>query len=248
MEKLSFWKRFLAAAHRYEILPYTAVYFAVAVPALSMFFGGFTVPFALTICGLPIFLRKMKRGLEERRRLHTETEFYTMLRQISVSMSSGATLENALGETILADRAQYRRIGAELERVYRMLKNHYSPDRAFLLFAERCGSREIRIFGEVLAAGIPAGINLTRLIRYLSSVYRLKADTEQEIRKALNAPKYNNRIILAAPFVCIAVFRQIAPSYLAPLYAGAGRAVMAAVLIMLAAAWGIGCRLSRISY
>ena len=123
-----------------------------------------------------------------------------------------------------------------------------TPEDAFRVFAQRCRNREILTFSEVLAAGIPAGINLAQLIRYLSSAYRLKADVEQEIKKTLNAPKYNNRIIMAMPVCCIFLFRKIAPSYLEPLYYGSGRIVMVVVFLLLIVAWWTGTYLSNIRY
>jgi len=77
---------------------------------------------------------------------------------------------------------------------------------------------------------------------------RIKADVEQEIKKTLNAPKYNNRIIMAMPVCCIFLFRKIAPSYLEPLYYGSGRIVMVVVFLLLIVAWWTGTYLSNIRY
>ena len=92
------------------------------------------------------------------------------------------------------------------------------------------------------------GINMTELIRYLSSEYRLRADTESEITRILNAPKYNNRAVLIMPFVCIALFKQVAPDYMAVLYTSVGRIVMVIVASMLALAWWLGEKIGKISY
>ncbi|MFR1517423.1 MAG: type II secretion system F family protein [Clostridia bacterium] len=248
MGRKSFWKEFSDVVQKQALLAYLVIYCIAAVLLTRAFFERWDVSLLLLVCGLPVFIRKSRRYLAACRQTRAETEFYRMLRQVSMSLSAGATLENAVRETAFADRKDYKVIGGELERVYRMLKNHYPPEYAFRIFAQRCGNREILAFSEVLSAGIPAGINLAQLIRYLSSTFRLKADVEQEIRKLLNAPKYNNRIIMIMPVVCIFLFRKVAPSYLEPLYHGTGRIIMVIVFILLFAAWWIGDRLSDIRY
>ena len=242
-----FWKKY-SDLLRIESLPYLLAYIAASFILTKAFFSRWELSCIASISAFPVFLRKLQRYLSERRQHRTETEFYLMLRQVSMSLSSGVTLENAVRETILADRKQYKVIGSELERVCRMLKNNYPAEQAFRVFARRCGNREILAFSEVLSAGIPAGITLAQLIRYLSSAFRLKADTEQEIKRLLNAPRYNNRIITLMPPFCVLLFRQLAPSYLEPLYHGTGRIVMAAVFLLLMLAWWLGDRLSDVRY
>ena len=241
------WKEFFKLFGK-ELLLYITIYIIAAMMLTRAFFERWVISCIITVCGTPIFLLEIKKYLSARRQARIETEFFIMLRQVSMSLSSGSTLENAVRETIVTDRKNYKTIGEELECVYRMLRNNYPPEDAFRVFAQRCRNREILTFSEVLAAGIPAGINLAQLIRYLSSAYRLKADVEQEIKKTLNAPKYNNRIIMAMPVCCIFLFRKIAPSYLEPLYYGSGRIVMVVGFLLLIVAWWTGTYLSNIRY
>lgn len=151
-----FWKKY-SDLLRIESLPYLLAYIAASFILTKAFFSRWELSCIAAIGVFPVFLRKLRRYLSERRQHRTETEFYLMLRQVSMSLSSGATLENAVRETILADRKQYKVIGSELERVCRMLKNNYPAEQAFRVFARRCGNREILAFSEVLSAGIPAG-------------------------------------------------------------------------------------------
>ncbi len=233
---------------RYLSVLYTLLYTAAAYFVFFSFFENSKISVILTLCGLPVFIFRMRKYMRAVHRERVEAEFYIMLRQISMSLSSGSTIENAVRETVAADRKSYKVIGKELEKVYGMLRNNIPAERAFAEFAKQCGNSEITAFGEVLRAGIPAGINLAGLIRYVSSSLRMKSDVEQDIKRMLNAPKYNNRIIMAMPVFCIVLFRSISPSYLEPLYVGAGRIVMIAVLALIISAWLIGERLSDIRY
>ena len=85
-------------------------------------------------------------------------------------------------------------------------------------------------------------------MRWLSSADRMRSDAESEIARILNAPKYNNRIMMLMPVVCVVLFKQIAPSYMEPLYSGAGRIVMTGVLLVVLFAWWIGDKLGDIEY
>ena len=244
--KLLFKKYF--SRFKKELLLYSAIYFVAAILFTKTFFDNIYVAFAIAVLGIPIFLKRMQRYLSVRQQVRIEKEFSAALRQISISMASGATLENAIREMIATGQKSCQTIKNELETVYRMLRNHYTPDQAFRSFAARCRNQEIQAFAEVLAAGIPAGINLTQLIKYMSAAFQLKADVELDIRKTLNAPKYNNRIIMAMPFLCVIVFRKIAPAYMAPLLEGAGRIVLSVVFLLIVLAWWMGDRLSDIRY
>ena len=248
MKIRSYLKEYFDKKSKYLFALCVLVYIAAAYFVCMSFFENRKAACILTVCGMPFFIKKLMSYIYTKRQRAIEDEFYFMLRQISMSLSSGNTLSNAVKETVITDRKSYRMIGSELERVYGMLRNNCSAEDAFRAFAKRCGNREITAFSEVLCAGVPAGVNLNELIRYVSSSLRTKADVEQEIRRMLNAPKYNNRIIMAMPVFCIVMFRGIAPSYLAPLYAGTGRFVMAAVLVLIVFAWFIGERISNIRY
>lgn len=246
--KLPF-KKYFNHFKNYEILFYSAAYIVAAIVFTKSFFDNVYATLVITALGFPIFLHRMLRYLSNRQKAKIEKEFYAALRQISISMASGATLENAVKEMVATtQKKSYQTIKYELETVYRMLRNHYAPDQAFRSFAARCKNQEIQAFAEVLAAGIPAGINLAQLIKYMSAAFQLKADVELDIRKTLNAPKYNNRIIMAMPFLCVVVFRKIAPAYMAPLMKGSGRIVLAVVFLLIVLAWWFGERLSDIQY
>lgn len=224
------------------------IYIIVAYIGLWMMFESIAISVVLTICFMPIFVKKIKIYLESKRQQRMESEFYKMLGRISMSMSSGMILENALKETVVVDKKDYKLLGDDFEKMYRMLQNNYSIDVAFRTLAQRSNNREIKTFCEVLSAGMPTGIDISGLIRYLSAAYRMREDTEGEIIRILNAPKYNNRIIIIMPFICITLFKQLAPSYMDSLYTDLGRVIMIVVLAMLLAAGWLGEKLGKIEY
>lgn len=227
---------------------YVLVYVFAAFFVFQAIFARWEISILLMLCGLPVFIKKIKIYIHKKRQEKIEKDFYKLLSHISVTMSSGSSLENALKEAVLIGKKEYKVLWKELESSYRMLQNNYSPEYVFLSLAKKTDNHEIKTFSEILSVGIPAGINLARLIRWLSSAYRMRFDAESEIARILNAPKYNNRIMMIMPVVCIVLFKQIAPSYMQPLYSGAGRIVMAVVLLLVLFAWLIGDKLGDIEY
>ncbi len=227
---------------------YVLVYVFAAICVFQAMFARWDISFLLMLCTLPVFLKKIKIYIRKKRQEKIEKEFYKLLSHISVTMSSGSSLKSAIKEAALLGKKEYKVLWKELESSYRMLQNNYSPEYVFLSLAKKTDNHEIKTFSEILSVGIPAGINLTGLIRWLSSAYRMRFDTESEIARILNAPKYNNRIMMIMPVVCIVLFKQIAPSYMQPLYSGAGRIVMIAVFVLVLFAWLIGDKLGDIEY
>lgn len=234
-----YWSIFFSAFFMYVLTAYAVLW---------LMFENMYVCIVVAACGSPLFIVLFKRYMEKKKQQYIENEFYKLLNRISMSMASGMILENALKETITVDKKDYKVLGNCLEKMYRMIQNNYSVENAFKILSQNSNNREIKIFYEVLTVGSPMGINMTELIRYLSSEYRLRADTESEITRILNAPKYNNRAVLIMPFVCIALFKQVAPDYMAVLYTSVGRIVMVIVASMLALAWWLGEKIGKISY
>ena len=227
---------------------YVLVYVFAAFFVFQAMFARWDVSILLMICGLPVFVKKIKKYIYKKRQTAIENEFYKLLSHISMAMSSGNSLENAIKEAATIGKKEYKVLHRELEEAYRMFMNNYSPELVFSAIARKTESHEIKTFSEILSVGIPAGINLAALMRWLSSAYRMRSDAESEIARILNAPKYNNRIMMLMPVVCVVLFKQIAPSYMEPLYSGAGRIVMTGVLLVVLFAWWIGDKLGDIEY
>lgn len=237
--KISLWSIFISSV---------LVYGIVAFILLWIMFENVYACVIITLIASPIFFYMLWKYIKIKKQQQIESEFYLLLSRISMSMASGAILENALKETISMDIKNYKVLGNDLEKMYRMLQNNYPVESTFKVLSQSTNNIEIKIFYDVLNVGRPLGINMSELIRYLSSAYRMRADTESEITRILNAPKYNNRAVMIMPFVCVALFRQMAPDYMECLYTMPGRIIMIIVFVMLILAWLIGERLGKISY
>ena len=231
-----------------QLLLYCTVYAVLAIVSFEAMWASWDVSIVLMLCAMPVFVKKVNGWVERKHQVAIEAEFYKLLGQLSMAVSSGMSIENAMRESIMTGKKEYKVLSSDLEIVYRLLQNNYSVEYAFGVLAKKTHNEEIKTFTEILSVGIPAGINLAGLMRWISSVNRVRTDTEGEISRILNAPKYNNRIVMAMPVVCIVLFKNIAPSYIAPLYSGTGRIIMGFVLFIMVIAWVVGEKISVIDY
>jgi Flp pilus assembly protein TadB len=67
-------------------------YIALAVFVFMVVFEKWTISISLALCGLPLFVKKTKLWLKKKRQEATEAEFYVLLTQLSMAMSSGMSL------------------------------------------------------------------------------------------------------------------------------------------------------------
>ena len=129
-----------------------------------------------------------------------------------------------------------------------MLRLNWPVERVFEELAARCDHPDVRLFSTVLNAGIPAGVNLVELVRQIASTLRMKQDTEAEITRILNLPKYNNQIIMAMPVVSVVAIRYMAPSYASGFNSGVGFVFLLAACGLLGLALVLGELLGHIRY
>lgn len=230
------------------LLIYTFIYVIAAFLSFNIFFEIWYVSVIFTFCGLPFFMKKMKKSIRKKRQTQIENDFYKLLGQISMSLSSGMSIGNAFKEAVEVGKKEYKYLYKNLEGAYRLIQNNYSIEYAFKIIAMKTENNEIKTFSEIISIGIPAGIDMAGLMRWLSATYRMRFDTESEIVRILNAPKYNHQIVLIMPIVCIFLFKQIAPSYMETLYSGSGKVIMICVVVAIAFAWWIGEKISNIDY
>lgn len=229
-------------------LLYFLCYIVIMSFVVQTMFELWYVTVTIVIAGLPIFLKKMSKYMKQRRIYRQEVEFSLFLRKLSASLAAGMTVRNAVTEIAIHNKSEYRFLYKEIERIRRLLDYNHSVQDAFAELAVRCPCDDIRMFADCLSYGIPAGVDIVNLIRYVSSSFDIKNDTRREIQQTLNLPKYNNRVMLCAPIGCLILIKNIAPEYIAPLYEGYGRIVMVVVGLILLFAGVMGSLIADVKY
>ncbi len=176
---------------------------------------------AAAVSILPIY-SKVRKECSMSYEKKIRKEFVTCLVTLSGTLSSGGRIEQGINEIAVSESSEIRHIRPEFARMSKLIQLNLPVEKAFSEFADRVPLTDIKLFSQALEYGIPAGINLVELVRSFSSGMRIRNDTEAEIAKTLNMPKYNNRVIMAMPFIMIALMRLTAADYLANIDNGTG--------------------------
>lgn len=229
-------------------LVYLLCYVCISSLVIQTMFELWYITILMVIVGMPLFVIKMSRYVGKRKRYRQEAEFSIFLRRLSASLAAGMTVRNAVSEIAIHNKAEYKYLFKDIERLHRQLEYNHSVCDAFADLARRCPCDDIRLFSDCLRYGIPAGVDMVSLIRYVSSSFNIKNDTRREIMQTLNLPKYNNRVMLCAPIGCLVLIKNIAPEYISPLYEGSGRIVMVIVGLLLLFAGVMGSLISDVKY
>lgn len=200
------------------------------------------------VIALPVSVLESRRQLFCLKQRTLNNEFSLFLRRLSATLAAGSTMTNAIREIVINGKEEYPTMYPELNRMYRKIEYNTSVTEAFEYLAQRCNTENIKLFAQCLSYAVPSGIDLVNLIRNISASFNVKNDTQRDIERILNLPRYNNRIMLIAPVFCLVLIKNIAPEYVEPLYNGGGRLVMVFVMIFLLGAALLGRLISNVNY
>ncbi|EXX89661.1 pilus assembly protein TadB [Paenibacillus darwinianus] len=185
----------------------------------------------------PRWLRKELAVMRKRR---MALQFKEALQCIASSLSAGRSVENAIItvpdelRTVFPDPRTEIRV--EFERIRSGIRTGDNLEACLRAFSDRVGLEEIARFCDVLAIAKRSGGDMVAIVRRSAGAIGEKLEVEREISVMVAQKRFEARIMMAVPFVFMAVLSWAAPDYLAPLRQGMGYAVVTVALIML-----VGC-------
>ncbi len=232
----------------YQLFGFSCLLFGLTAGCIWLFFQRVGVSLCIAVCLLPVIFWKARCILTERFDRRVTKEFCDILITMSGSLSAGLGLERCICEIAESSNGEFPILKAEFCRMQQLLQLNWPVEYVFEDLAQRYAHPDMRTFSTALRVGIPSGINLVELVRSIAAAARVQRDTEQEIRKVLNLPKYNNRIVMLMPFFSIFTVRMIAPSYAATLDTGVGLLILGAACCLLGIAFLLGEVLGKIRY
>jgi len=222
-----------------------AVWFAVG----WLFFQNAAASVALCVYGIWSGRSRLDAYVEKRKRL-IAAQFEQMLYAVSSALQAGKSVENAFRA---AEEDLNMMFGGtrplvlqELESLNRKVENGTSLERAADEFQLRLDLPEAAQWFDIFAVCKRTGGDLVQVMRHASRTIVEKINAEREISVLIAGKRFEARALTVAPFIIVAVFRYGSPDYVAPLYEGAGRLVMAVSLLLLVAGMRVSGRLMRI--
>jgi tight adherence protein B len=185
------------------------------------------------LLAVPMFERYMK----DRRNRALIGQFRQFLYALSTSLSAGRSVKNAFMAaeqdlTILLASDKCEMVRA-LGQINGKVANGQSPELAFSIFSEQTNIADIRQFAEVFMISRQAGGDIVELIRKTANLIAEKIEIELDIHVMTAQKSFEAKALMIVPFVMIGFLALGSPDYMAPLYEGAGRIIMTAVLLIL---------------
>nr|WP_233167636.1 type II secretion system F family protein [Paenibacillus roseus] len=184
--------------------------------------------------------RMYQRYLLDRKRERLKQQFKETLVSLASSLAAGRSVENAFLAVPEDLRFIYSDIPGdmlrELDIIRLRLENGEPLELGLQDFSERACIEEISQFVDVFCIGKRSGGDLVEIIRQTSRVIGEKLEMQQEIAVMIARKKFESRIMMAVPFVFLAVLGFVSPDYMASLYQGMGYVLLTISLLAL-----LGC-------
>ncbi|WP_081667169.1 type II secretion system F family protein [Paenibacillus pinihumi] len=178
-----------------------------------------------------------QRYLLNRRRDRLKQQFKETLVSLTSSLAAGRSVENAFLAVPEDLRFIYSDLPGdmlrELDIIRLRLENGEPLELGLQDFSKRACVEEITQFVDVFCIGKRSGGDLIEIIRQTSQVIGEKLDMQQEIEVMIARKKFESQIMMAVPFVFLAVLGVISPDYMASLYQGMGYVLLTISLIAL---------------
>lgn len=232
------------------VVLFTLLYFIVLFTYFYLILHKVFVCLVIVAMIYPYAICVFRKSMIERTIKKLELQFGEALRFISSSLSAGSTIENSFFEFASASdrysKADLSLITKEFTVITNSMNLHESAAEAFRSFADRSGSRDIKIFSLALCQICSTGGDIVGLVRNTVASLRIKRETDDEIDLILATPKYNHGIITIMPIMIVILMNFISPDYMVKVYSGPGQfvAVLSASVIVIA--YIIGSRISNV--
>lgn len=222
---------------------------AVTIFLAFFFYRSFlAIVFMVPAGSFYLMMSEEKKGKEKRERLRRE--FKDAILSIAVNMRAGYAVENAFRETLQEMKLLHGRespIYQEFYKIVQGLANQMSIEALMEQFAKRAKLEEIQEFADIFAIAKRSGGNLTEIIYETAEMISDKIDVEKEIQVVLSAKRLEQNIMSVIPFAIILYVSAASGGYFDALYTTvAGKMVMTACLIIYAAAYILGRKITEI--
>lgn len=177
-------------------------------------------------------------------------QFKDAVLTVGSSMQAGQSVENAFLEAereICALYGKESEMAGELSLIRKGLRNQLPLEQMLLSLGERSHVEEIRDFSEVFAVAKRLGGNLKEIIGRTAELTGQRMEVEREIQTMLSSKKYEQKVMMAIPFLLFGYIQLTSGGFFDVLYHNAaGSLVMTVCLLLYLSACVLAGRLSDI--
>lgn len=158
-----------------------------------------------------ILMPMRKKQLKENRKKKVRKQFVDMLESLSVSLSAGQNVPNAMQSVMKDLLIQYEEKDYIIQEVSVMLsemENGIQIEDLFADFGRRTGTEDISNFGKVFEVSYRRGGDLKSIVKNCYDILSEKIEMEMEIQTKLAASANQMNIMIMLPVVMIAIMKS----------------------------------------
>jgi len=167
---------------------------------------------------VPKYIEK-KKIKDQKRRINAQ--FKDALYALSSSLSSGKSVENAMGDVVKDLLIQYHvkeRIVIEFQLIHKKVHYNTSVYDAIFNFAMRSHSEDIKNFASVLEITKTSGGETNKIIKRTARLITEKFEVKEDINLLLEGKKSEMRGLIFMPIFLILLLSITAKEYMAPVF------------------------------
>jgi tight adherence protein B len=234
-----------------EYLIYAAGYFSILLVLFILFYDS-VIPVFFAAPFIILYYRYIRKYLCSRRKNQLVLQFRDMMNSISVSLSSGYSIENALREAqkemaVLYGEKSY--IYYELTLMNKRLALNIPIEEVFSDFAKRSECGDIFMFSQILVIAKRNGGDLISIIKSSTETIAEKIDINREIETAQAAKRFEQNIMFIMPVAIMLYIRISSPGFFDSVYHNiTGISVMSICLAIYFAAVILGLKISSVHF
>jgi tight adherence protein B len=181
--------------------------------------GGFTLPW--------VWLRRMAR----RRIRAFEGQLADVLMAMSSSLKVGLTFSHSMAAIVDDGQAP---AAEEFERVLKETELGRPMEHALAAMADRIRSDDLRFVLMSVAIQREVGGSLANLFQTVSETVRERQQFRLKVRALTAMGRFSAYILVAMPFLIVAIISLLSPGYMHPLFAtSAGRVLIVVALVLM---------------
>lgn len=172
------------------------------------------------------------------------------LASLAGALKAGYSVDHALTEAwreMVLLYGENALISREFGRMQSRLEMNRRPEEVLMEFAQRSRLEDAAVFAEVFAVAGRSGGDLILVISKTTEMIGEKLRAEQEIRTAIRARQFEQKIMNGMPLGILAYMEVVSPGYMAPMYGTIrGIFIMSLGLLLYGAAYLLGKKMTEI--
>lgn len=187
----------------------------LGIGSALLFFGmGWAVFFACAVIGVMV-PRVLLKARAEKRRKEIETQLVLALTLVANSVRSGATLPQALQDSVTH---LPKPMSDEMLVIVRQIRVGISPQEALRDFANRSGMPDVVLAVRTMCVAVETGSNLPEAIRRICATIGARTRVEGRLKVLTAQGRMQGIVVGLMPLVLLGIFSMTSPTYIGVLF------------------------------